>query len=57
MLKDAHDPDTLRHYEGLIFRTARFAAPLVEDDFEDVQQVLRIKCWRALLAYDPAGRK
>jgi len=29
-------------------------SPLVEDDFEDVQQLLRVKVWRALAAYDPA---
>lgn len=45
----------LRHYEGLIFRTAeRVKAAGVEHDFEDIAQRLRIKAWRALLSFDPA---
>lgn len=44
----------LRHYEGLIFATAQLTAPLVEEDFDDVQQMFRIKAWRAVCAYDPA---
>lgn len=51
---DAQNPELLRHYEGLIFRTAQLTAPLVEDDFDDICQVLRIKVWRALIAWDPA---
>jgi RNA polymerase sigma factor (sigma-70 family) len=44
----------LREYEGLIRCTAaRYAPILDEHDFDDVQQVLRLKVWRALAAYDP----
>jgi DNA-directed RNA polymerase specialized sigma24 family protein len=50
---DSQNPDLLRHYEGLIYRTAQLTAPLVEDDFDDICQVLRIKVWRALHAWDP----
>lgn len=40
-------------YEGLIFSTAARYAPLLDDDLEDVQQVLRVKVWQALRVYDP----
>lgn len=40
-------------YEGLIFSTAARYAPLLDDDLEDVQQILRIKVWNALRAFDP----
>lgn len=53
---EAHDPKVLRHYEGLIFTTAQLilARGVEGMDSEDVQQLLRIKLYRALLAYDPA---
>lgn len=51
---DSQNPELLRHYEGLIFRTAQLTAPLVEEDFDDICQVLRIKVWNALLKWDPA---
>jgi RNA polymerase sigma factor (sigma-70 family) len=41
-------------YEGLIFSTAARYAPLLDDDLEDVQQVLRVKVWQALRVYDPS---
>lgn len=41
-------------YEGLIRTTAARYAPLVDDDFEDVAQILRLKVWQALRAYDPS---
>lgn len=45
----------LREYEGLIHSTAaRYAPILDEHDFEDVQQVLRLKVWKALEAFDPS---
>lgn len=50
---DAHDPHVLRHYEGLIFKTALMLHGHVEDDLEDIQQILRIKVFRALLAFNP----
>lgn len=43
----------LSHYEGLIFSTARRLLGVVEMEMEDMQQVLRVKCWKALRAYDP----
>lgn len=39
-------------YEGLVHSTAVRFSPYIEDDFDDVKQVLRIKVWRALLSYD-----
>lgn len=42
----------LQHYEGLIFATAARYAPLLDYDAEDVRQILRIKVWQALEAYD-----
>lgn len=42
----------MRRYEGLIFKTAQMHAHAIEEDQEDVRQILRIKVWRGLLAYD-----
>lgn len=42
----------LTHYEGLIFATAARYAPILDHDVEDIRQVLRIKVWQALEAYD-----
>lgn len=42
----------LQHYEGLIFATAARYAPILDYDVEDVRQILRIKVWQALEAYD-----
>lgn len=44
----------LDHYEGLICATARRCIAFCEEDFEDVAQVLRVKVWQALCAYDPS---
>lgn len=52
--EQASDPALLAHYEGLVRKTASMYAGIVEDDYEDICQVLRIKVWRALLAFDPA---
>lgn len=41
-------------YEGLIFATAVRYVERVEPDLEDLQQLLRIKVWKALEKYDPA---
>jgi RNA polymerase sigma factor (sigma-70 family) len=51
---DSQNPELLRHYEGLVYKTALLTAPLVEEDFDDVVQLLRIKVWKALIAWDPA---
>jgi RNA polymerase sigma factor (sigma-70 family) len=45
--------DDIGPYEGLIFSTAARYAAYFDDDVEDIQQVLRLKVWRALKAYDP----
>lgn len=46
-------PRDIEFYEGLVFKTASMYSSYVEEDFEDIQQVLRIKVWRALEAFDP----
>lgn len=43
----------LEQFEGLIFKTTVMLMPHVEDDFDDVQQLIRIKIWKAYEAYDP----
>lgn len=43
---------TLEHYRSLIYKTATLVVALVEDEFDDVVQVLSIKVWRAVLAFD-----
>lgn len=53
MHADAFDPDTLARYEGLVFKTAQLTAPKVEDDFDDVRQIFRIKVFQALRRWDP----
>lgn len=40
-------------YEGLVYATAALVAPLVQEEFEDIAQLLRVKVWRALEAFDP----
>lgn len=46
-------PYDVRFYEGLCRKTASMYVGLIEEDYEDVLSILRIKCWRALQAYDP----
>lgn len=44
----------LRHYEGLIFTTARMLIRQgVEEELEDIQQILRLKVWRAIERFSP----
>lgn len=46
---ESNDPKVLAHYEGLVITTAaRLIRDGVELPVEDVQQLLRIKVWRAL---------
>lgn len=47
----------IKHYEGLIRKTAARYVPWVEEDFEDICAVLRAKVWRALIKYDPERSK
>lgn len=51
---DSQNPELLRHYEGLVYRTAQMIDRFVEDDFDDIVQELRIKVWKALEKWDPA---
>jgi DNA-directed RNA polymerase specialized sigma24 family protein len=53
VLRQATDANEITFYEGLIRKTAAIYAPRVDDDYDDVLAVLRVKVWRALLAYDP----
>jgi RNA polymerase sigma factor (sigma-70 family) len=50
---EASNPTLLKHYEGLVYKTAARYVGFVEEDFEDIQQILRMKVFRALLSYDP----
>lgn len=49
---EAHDPKVLAQYEGLIFSTARLYVRYVDEAVDDIQQILRIKVYKALLSYD-----
>lgn len=42
----------LEPFEGLIFSTAARYAPYLDDDLDDIRQVLRIKVWQALCAFE-----
>lgn len=45
----------LAAYEGLIFSTAKRYVEYLDDDLDDIRQVLRVKVWQALVAFD-SGR-
>jgi DNA-directed RNA polymerase specialized sigma24 family protein len=47
----------LEQFEGLLFRTTVLLMPYVEEDFDDVRQLLRIKVWRAYESYDSSRSK
>jgi RNA polymerase sigma factor (sigma-70 family) len=47
-------PTDIAYYEGLIHKTASMYVNLVDDDFDDIVSVLRIKVWKALRAFDPS---
>jgi RNA polymerase sigma factor (sigma-70 family) len=51
------NPHTVEFYEGLCRKTAGRYAPYVEEDYEDIVQVLRIKVWQAIRAYNPQKAK
>lgn len=57
MRKRKPKPTELDFYEGLVRKTAGMYARIVEDDYEDICQILRLKAWRALNTYDPARSK
>jgi RNA polymerase sigma factor (sigma-70 family) len=51
----AADPALLERYEGLVIKTSSMYVGIVRHmDFEDLCQVLRVKVWRALEAFDPS---
>lgn len=45
--------DKLRRYEGLVFSTSRMYEGILRVEMEDLQQVLRLRVWLALEAFDP----
>lgn len=50
----AADPKVLARYEGLVWSTADRHVGKVNIERDDLEQVFRIKVWRALLSYDPS---
>lgn len=46
-------PTEIPYYEGLIRKTAAMCAPRVQEDYEDIVSIFRVKVWRALLTYNP----
>jgi DNA-directed RNA polymerase specialized sigma24 family protein len=53
---EAENPTLLAHYEGLVIKTSthRKYEGIKRWDTEEVRQLLRIRVWKALLAWDPA---
>jgi ATP/maltotriose-dependent transcriptional regulator MalT len=49
----AEDPTLLASYEGLVISTSNRFDGIKRYDTEEVRQVLRVRVWRALLAWDP----
>lgn len=47
----------VQFYEGLCRSTASRYVNLVEEDYEDLVSMFRIKAWRALESFDPAKSK
>lgn len=45
-------PTQVEFYEGLIHKTASLYVAYVQEEFEDIVSILRIKAWRALQSYD-----
>jgi RNA polymerase sigma factor (sigma-70 family) len=43
----------IEFYESLIHQTASMYVSFVEEDFEDIVSIVRIKAWRAVQTYDP----
>lgn len=44
----------LTYYEGLIYKTSQMLAAVTELEADDIAQLLRIKAWKALNAFDPS---
>ena len=51
------NPREVKHYEGLVRKTAAELVPRVEEDFDDICQFLRMKVWKAIDAFNPARVK
>lgn len=49
----AEDPTLLASYEGLVISTSNRFDGIKRYDTEEVRQVLRVRVWKALLAWDP----
>lgn len=47
----------IRHYEGLVRKTAARYVAFVEEDFEDICAIFRSKVWKALVRFDPERSK
>jgi len=47
-----HDQHAVDHYEGLCRKTAALYVNYVEEEYEDIVQILRVKVWRALETFD-----
>ncbi len=46
-------PTEIAFYEGLVRKTASMIQPYVQEEYDDIVAILRIKVWRALDAFDP----
>lgn len=53
---EAQDPAVLQSYEGLIFATTERWRRFIDEDPEDIRQILRVKVYKALLAYKRGQR-
>lgn len=53
-LKPQKDPTRVEYYEGLVRKTASMYEGIVQEEYEDLCSILRIKVWRALESFDPA---
>lgn len=49
--------DRIRAYEGLVRKTASLLEGRVDESYEDLCSMIRIKVWRALESYDPERSK
>lgn len=53
-LTPENDPTQVQFYEGLVRKTAGRYQGVIQEEYEDLCAILRIKCWRALESFDPA---
>lgn len=47
----------IQHYEGLVRKTAGMYTGIVEEEYEDLCQIIRIKCYTALVAFQSSRSK